>query len=260
MSQEVVISRLGHIYTVTICRPPNNFVDERLADELAGAMEALDSDGSCRCVVLASEGKHFCAGADLHGRLLRGGSAAPSGNGPNTHLYDHAGRLARTRKPIVAAIQGAAVGAGLGLALLADFRVACPQSRFSANFTRQGYHPGFGLTYTLPRLVGMQYAAWMFYSGERVKGDDALRRGLVDRLVSEDALLETAREMAAEICRSGPIAVQETRASLRANFPEEFTEATGRERRVQDVLRQTEDYREGVVAMKQRRDPVFHGR
>jgi len=259
MSQEVSITRDGHVSTLTIRRPPNNFIDESLADQLAGALESLDRDPSCRCVVLASEGKHFCAGADLAGRLAQTGAGTTGASRSRPHLYDHGGRLAGTRKPLFAAIQGAAVGAGLGLALLADFRIACPQARFSANFTRQGYHPGFGLTYTLPRLVGVQHAAWMFYSGERVNGDDALRMGLVDRLVTADALLETARQMAAGIARSGPAAVQETRTSLRGDFGRQFVEAMARERGVQDALRRTDDYREGVIAMKERREPVFRG-
>ena len=259
MSQEISITCDGHVSTLTMRRPPNNFIDESLAGQLADALESLDRDPACRCVVLAAEGKHFCAGADLAGRLARGETQAAGGSRHLPHLYDHGGRLAGLRKPLVAAIQGAAVGAGLGLALLADFRVACPQARFSANFARQGYHPGFGLTYTLPRLIGVQHAAWMFYSGARVSGDEALCMGLADRLVPADALLEAARQMAAEIARSGPAAVQETRASLRGDFHLQCVEAMAREREVQDALRRTDDYREGVIAMKERREPVFRG-
>lgn len=259
MSQEISITRDGHVSILTMCRPPNNFIDEGLAGQLADALESFDSDSACRCVVLASEGKHFCAGADLAGRLAQGEVEATDSSRRRPHLYDQGSRLARARKPLIAAVQGAAVGAGLGLALLADFRVACSQARFSANFTRQGYHPGFGLTYTLPRLVGVQHAAWMFYSGARVNGDDALRMGLVDRLVTADALHETALQMAREIARSGPAAVQQTRTSLRGDFHRQFVEAMAREREVQDGLRRTDDYREGVIAMRERREPVFSG-
>ena len=91
---------------------------------------------------------------------------------------------------MVAAVQGPAVGGGLGLALVADFRVACSEARFSANFNRLGFHPGFGLSVTLPRVVGMQKAAYMFYSGRRVQGEEALAIGLADRLVAKAELLD----------------------------------------------------------------------
>ena len=101
------------------------------------------------------------------------------------HLYKEATRLFRARKPVVAAVHGAAVGGGLGLALVADFRVTCAEARFSANFNRLGFHPGFGLTTTLPRLVGPQQAALLFYTGRRIAGDEAVRIGLADLLVAQ---------------------------------------------------------------------------
>jgi enoyl-CoA hydratase/carnithine racemase len=259
MNSEISITRDGHVTIVEMQRPPNNFIDEPLGRQLAQALESFDDDPQCRCVVLAAAGKHFCAGSDLAGRMEQ---AAPGEQGslPPKHFYDHCDRLASTRKPLIAAIQGAAIGAGLGLALLADFRIASPQARLSANFTRQGYHPGFGLTFTLPRLIGEQRAAWMFYSGERVAGEDALHMGLVDRLAPIEELRDAALKMAAEIAGSGPRAVQETRASLRGDFSRRFAEALGRERVLQDALRLTEDYREGVLAMKERREPLFRNR
>ena len=109
--------------------------------------------------------------------------AARSGAGK--HLYKEAIRLFRTKKPIIGAIHGAAVGGGLGLALVPDFRVTCAEARFSANFNRLGFHPGFGLTVTLPRLVGAQQAALLFYTGRRISGDEAVRLGLADVLVPQ---------------------------------------------------------------------------
>src|SRR5437879_7176690 len=153
-----------HVATVEIHRPPNNFFDVALIDSLAGAFEALDDDPACRAIVLCSEGKNFCAGANLGGD--RGGGAVSG----DRHLYDEAVRLFSTRTPVVAAVQGAAVGGGLGLALMPDFRIAAPEARFTANFARLGFHHGFGLTVTLPAVIGMQKATELLYTGRRIDG------------------------------------------------------------------------------------------
>ena len=138
---------------VEIRRPPHNYFDVALIRKLATALETLDADPGCRALVLAAQGKAFCAGANF-GDDDRDGSALLGGPTPGTaHLNIEGNRLFRTKKPIVAAVHGAAVGGGLGLAMVADFRVTCAEARFSANFTRLGFHPGFGLTVTLPAAV-----------------------------------------------------------------------------------------------------------
>jgi enoyl-CoA hydratase/carnithine racemase len=175
-------------------------------------------------------------------------------------LYKEAQRLWRTGKPIVAAVQGAAVGAGVGLAVMADFRVACPEARFSANFTRMGYHPGFGLTATLPRLIGMQQAAMMMYTGRRLTGAEALAIGLVDYLVPQDQVRAKAMELAGEIAGSGPLAIVATRETLRRGLAEAVAQATEREFEEQDWLRNTADFKEGTKAMGERRAPNFQAR
>jgi enoyl-CoA hydratase/carnithine racemase len=255
--EQIGLSRDGHLATIEIRRPPNNFVSVTLVAEIADALEALDRDPGCRAIVLCAEGKHFCAGADFSAR-------GPDGRGEpverGRHLYKEAVRLWRTGKPIVAAVQGAAVGAGLGLAVMADFRVACPEARLSANFTRMGFHPGFGLTATLPRLVGAQNAALMFYTGRRFTGEEALAMGLIDRLVPAEQLRAAATALAAEIAEAGPLAIVATRETLRRGLAEAVQAATEREYQEQTWLRQTEDFRAGTRAMAERRLPVFTGR
>jgi len=249
--------RFGHVARLTLQRPPNNFVSVGMVAALAAALERLDADPACRAVVLAAEGKHFCAGADF-GSRSEGGRGEPVERG--RHLYKEAIRLWRTAKPIVAAVQGAAIGAGLGLAVMADFRIASPEARFSANFTRLGFHPGFGLTVTLPRLIGQQRASLMFYTGRRLTGEDANAIGLVDQLVPQDRLQGAALELAAEIAQSGPLAVPATRETLRRGLAEAVQAATEREYQEQAWLRQTDDFQEGVKAMAERRLPNFTGR
>lgn len=251
------------VAVIEIQRPPYNFFDYALIQQIADALEALDENPACRAVVLAAQGKAFCAGAnfgDGSGVTRDGDVAGQSSRGSAGHLYQEAVRLFRTAKPIIAAVHGAAVGGGLGLSMVADFRVACPESRFCANFTRLGFTPGFGLTTTLAEVIGKQNAALMFYTGRRFKGEEALEMGLADLLVPQDQVRQAAIDLAKEIAISSPLAVIEVRKAMRAGLADRVKDATDRELATQVVLRKTEDFIEGVKAMSERRDPVFKGK
>jgi enoyl-CoA hydratase/carnithine racemase len=249
------------VATIEIGRPPHNFFDIDLIRQLADACEALDKDPACRAIVLAAQGTAFCAGAklgdgaDVQDVLVRTSEAGQTG-----HLYVEAVRLFRTAKPMVGAIHGAAVGGGLGLALVPDLRVTCPQARFCANFTRLGFHPGFGLTHTLPALIGPSKAALMLLTSRRISGEEAVRIGLADALVPQAEVRAAAQQLAAEIAENAPLGVVETRATLRAGLAEAVREATAVELEKQTRLRQSADFREGVDAVNQRRTPRFTGR
>jgi enoyl-CoA hydratase/carnithine racemase len=255
MNAEISVTMEGHVAIVALCRPPNNFIDTLLAGQLADALEELDETSACRAVVLAAEGKHFCAGADFSQANRRAGDADDTGR----TIYTEGARLLRTRKPIVAAVQGAAIGAGLGLAVVADFRVTCPEARFAANFTRLGYHPGFGLTRSLPRLVGAQKAQLMFLTGRRMTGNEAHAMGLADMLVPHAEIRPAALALATEIAEAAPLAIAATRATLRAGWAEEYEAATAHELAEQTRLRETADFREGTLASRERRPPRFIG-
>lgn len=233
---------------VEICKPPNNFFSNNLISGLAETFEQLDQDDRVRASVLCSQGKHFCAGADFSG---------DSDGNDTLGLYAGAVRIFRCAKPIVAAIQGAAIGGGLGLALTADFRIAAPESRFSVNFARLGFHHGFGLSVTLPELVGQQSSRDMFFTGRRVKGAEALEMGLCDQLVPLEELRETTFTFAREIAKSAPLAVESIRKTLRGDLADRVEVATLHEAAEQSRLIQTEDWKEGVIASGERRDPLF---
>ncbi|HEX6723192.1 MAG TPA: enoyl-CoA hydratase/isomerase family protein, partial [Burkholderiaceae bacterium] len=208
---------------------------------------------------LCAQGTAFCAGADLANKRDDSAPAQRSPRGVNP-LYAEALRLFACTKPIVAAVHGPAVGGGLGLALVADFRITCAEARFSANFTRLGFHPGFGLSVTLPRLVGLQRAALLFYTGRRIPGDEAQRIGLADELVPLERVRPRAIELAQEIAGSAPIAVRSTRATVRGNLVEQIRLAVAHESMEQNQHFLTEDFKEGVAAMGARRAPQFKGR
>jgi enoyl-CoA hydratase/carnithine racemase len=144
--------------------------------------------------------------------------------------------------------------------LVPDLRVTCPEARFCANFTRLGFHPGFGLTHTLPALIGPSRAAMMFLTSRRIPGEEAYRLGLADVLVPQAEVRASAMHLAAEIAENAPLGVLETRATLRAGLAERVREATDIELAKQTRLRTTEDFKEGVDAVNQRRTPRFVGR
>lgn len=259
---EIGIEKAGHVALVEIRRPPNNFFDIPLIKEIAGAFESFDEDSNIRAIVLAAQGKAFCAGANFgDGSTLDTQGRRPGEPMPSVHsLYIEGNRLFRTKKPIIAAIHGAAVGGGLGLAMVADFRVTCPEARFCANFTRLGFHPGFGLTVTLPAVIGETKAALMFYTSRRVPGDDAYVWGLADVLVAQDEVRTASLELAAEIAENSPLGLIATRASVRGDLADRVLKATEHELQEQTRLRKTDDFKEGVKAVSERRVPNFKGR
>lgn len=258
---DIAVTTAGHVATIEIKRPPHNFFDMSLIRQIADALEGFDKDVNIRAAVLCAEGKSFCAGANFgDGSKLDAQGNRPNENQMGGHLYQEAVRLFRTRKPIIGAVQGPAIGGGLGLALVPDFRVTCSEGRFAANFTRLGFHPGFGLTHTLPALIGQQQAHLMFYTGRRLTGEEAVKVGLADVLVPLAEVRTAAQKLAAEIAESAPLAVMETRATVRAGLADRVKAATDHELQVQSQLRKTEDFREGVLAVSQRRVANFKGR
>lgn len=246
----------GNVATVTLNRPPHNFVSVEFMRDLADAMMAVDAEPAARAIVLQAEGKSFSAGADFASPNDRVASGMEGIN----DLYIEAVRLYSVATPIVAAVQGAAIGAGLGLALVADFRVAAPEARFSANFVKLGFHPGFGITLALPRIIGEQRASLMMLTGRRVKAEEALAWGLADEVVPADDLRAAAHRLAAEIAEAAPLAVVETRRTLRADLAQAIKARTDIEHVKQTALRATEDFQEGVRSVAERRPGNFQGR
>jgi len=262
--KDIGVDTNGHVALIEIRRPPNNFFDIALIQEIASALEAFDEAPAIRAVVLAAQGKAFCAGANFGdgSNLDKEGQRPGELNRESAvrHLYLEGNRLFRTKKPIVGAVHGSAVGGGLGLAMVADFRVTCPEARFAANFTRLGFHPGFGLTVTLPAVIGATKAALMFYTSRRVTGEDAYAMGLADVLVPQSDVRAAALKFAAEIAENSPLGLIATRATMRGDLADRVLRATEHELVEQTRLRKTADFKEGVAAVAERRLPIFSGR
>jgi len=272
--KDIGVETVGHVGTIEIRRPPLNFFDISLINQIADALDAFDENIEIRASVLSAQGKAFCAGANFNDPARQAqeareaeGKASDNSNGdpadslgPINHLYIQAVRIFRAKKPIVAAVQGAAIGGGLGLAVSADFRVTCPEARFSANFTKLGFHPGFGLTVTLPELIGKNNAELMFYTSRRVTGEQAYEWGLANECVPQNEVRTTALKLASEIAECSPLGLLSTRATMRAGLADRVMAATNHELEQQSRLRATEDFKEGVKATEERRVANFKGR
>jgi enoyl-CoA hydratase/carnithine racemase len=261
---DISVEKHDHVGLIEIRRPPLNFFDVSLINQIADALEEFDRDVEIRCSVLAAQGKAFCAGANFSDPARqeqeKRAESNPGENLPINHLYVQAVRIFRNQKPFVAAIHGAAIGGGLGLAVSADFRVTCPEARFAANFTKLGFHPGFGLTATLPELVGKNNAELIFYTSRRVTGEEAYRWGLANELVPQDQVRDAAMKLAGEIAECSPLGLVSTRATMRKGLADRVLAATNHELVEQNRLRLTEDFKEGVKATSERRVANFKGR
>ena len=254
VTEPVRIEQQGHVGIIEFSRPPVNYFDYEMMHAICDAADELIDNHGCRTLVLCSTGKHFCAGADFSGDGIGDNRVAVTDK-----IYGQAIRLFGVRAPIIAAIQGAAVGGGLGLACAADFRIGTPSSRLHSNFSALGFHPGFGLSVSLPQILGHQKALEVFYTSPRLKGEEAYEIGLLDKLVEEDHLREEAIAFAQRIAQQAPLAVQSIKATLRGDMPERVREVLERERAEQARLWATQDSDEGIAAAQERRIPEFTG-
>ncbi len=254
----------GHVATVTLNRPPHNFLDFDQIGHLADTLEGLERSGEIRAVVLAANGRSFCAGANFAGggvapELEGDGEREAIGGSATLRLYDEGVRLFEIGLPIVAAVQGPAIGGGLGLAMVADFRITCPEARFSANFAALGIHQGFGLSVTLPERLGPSRASLVLLTARRFNGAQAVEIGLADELVPASALVDRARRLAGEMAANAPLALRSIRATLRQGLADRVRRATRHEAAEQARLSATSDAAEGIRAVSERRAGNFTG-
>jgi enoyl-CoA hydratase/carnithine racemase len=228
MAEDVSVEVDGHIAILEIHRGPANYFDADLLRGLADAAEELESGGQVRALVLCSEGKHFCAGADFGSGALRDDRAAAA-----RQLYEQGIRLLKLTTPIVAAVQGSAVGGGLGLACAADFRVASAGSRFSANF-----------------IVGEQKALELLLTANRIDGTEAHAIGLADRLVDQARERAGAVELARLLASRAPLATRAIKQTQKAGLVAQAEAALAHELAMQAELWQTQDSSIGIAASR----------
>lgn len=246
---EVNVERRGAITLVTIDRPAaSNALSLPARDALESALRAFDGDPGSRVAILTGAGeKAFCAGADLQ--------ASPSAPLPDRPLVRDLGLT----KPLIAAINGYALGGGLELALLADIRLAAEHATFGLTEARIGSMPGSGGTQRLPRLIGAGHALLMALSAQRIDAREALQWGLVSRVVPGPALVPAALALAEAIAANAPLSVRAILRAVREGGALPLADGLALERELFAVIRGTADRAEGRAAFRERRPPQFKG-
>lgn len=264
----VTLERDGGVAVLTFCDPDRrNAMTQAMGRAFAARVAELAVDPDVRAVVLTGAGRAFSAGGDLGMIRSRSdeGRADPerARNGIRDTMRGFYGLFLGVRDlpcPTVAAIQGAAIGAGLCVALACDLRIAARDAKLGLNFTKLGLHPGMGATWTLPRIVGPTRAAELLYSSRVIRGEEAEAMGLVSRAVEREEVLPAARALAGEIAANAPIAVRGVKRSLEGALDATLDEQLAREAEEQARCFASSDVREGLAAARDRRDPVFEGR
>jgi enoyl-CoA hydratase/carnithine racemase len=250
------------IAEITLNRPENR--NSMTPDVLAGLADAVGQargDAGVRCVIVTGRGKSFCAGADFRSRAEADPNApyvAPHERSYNT--YAPFLSLLDLEVPTIAAMNGHAIGGGLGLAIVCDLRVAASDAKYGANFVRLGLHPGMANTYLLPRLMGVPNAVELLLTGRLVDGEEAARRGLAHYALPAEKVLDRSRELAREIASAAPLAVRWTKRSIYQGLSWDPRTAARYEGLVQSRTGETEDFREGTRALLEKREPRFKGR
>ena len=251
------------IATLTLNRPERlNALGGTLREDLHDAITRGSADPEVRVMIITGAGKGFCAGGDVKAmnENRERGTARPIGDkvapGRDRTLL----AMRDAPQPIIAAINGAAAGAGMNLALGCDIRIASTAAKFSQAFVRRGLHPDWGGTYFLPRVVGMAKAAELIFTGDVIDAAEALRLDLVSRVVAPEELMPVVHELARKIAAGPPIAIRLAKRALYHNADCDLRQALEFETFAQNICQDTEDAREGIAAFVEKRAPHFRGR
>ena len=264
MTYECLIHEVkDHVAILTLNRPDRlNALGGSLRDDLHDAITRSAADPEVRVMIITGSGKGFCSGGDVKAM-----SEAKEGKRQRPLMDKIAPGRDRTLlamrdapQPIIAAVNGAAAGAGMNLALGCDIRLASTAAKFSQAFVKRGLHPDWGGTYFLPRVVGMAKAAELIFTGELIDANEALRLGIVSQVVPPEELMSAVGQLARKIAAGPPVAIRLAKRSLYDNAERDLKSSLERETFSQNIASETEDAREGIRAFVEKRDPKFQGR
>lgn len=259
------IETADHVTTLTLDRADtlNPLGRAGDGDAFAAACDAINADMGVRCVILTGAGRAFSAGGDIKAMKERtgnfGGTAPEIADGYRDNIHKILRALYGLRVPLIAAVNGPAIGLGCDLACLADMRIASDKAKFGVTFLKLGMIPGDGGTWILPRIIGEARAAELFYTGEVIDAATALDWGLVSRVVEDEALMDEARALAAKVATMPPHALRQAKMLMRQGRGTSYDTALEMAANAQALMHTTADHAEGVDALLEKRAPRFTG-
>ncbi len=272
MFQTILYDVQDRVATLTLNQPEKrNALGDQAIEEVIEALEGFHRDDEAKALILTGAGKAFCSGGDLK-MIQRWREGAPAGADgarfdPIAQRERYRGGIqripltfARLDKPVIAAVNGPAIGAGNDLCLMCDIRIASERARFGESFCRVGLAPGDGGAYFLTRLVGIEKACELIFTGDVIDAAEALRIGMVSRVVPHEELMTTARELARKIAAGPTLALRMSKFAIYRSLHQTLEESLELMALMQSMLHGTEDHREGVQAFLEGRAPQFKGR
>ncbi len=251
------------VATLTLNRPERlNALNSGLRVDIHNAITEADSDPDVRAIVITGAGRGFCSGGDVKAM------AEANESGRDSALEDRVApardkavlAMRDTSKPTIAAVNGAAAGAGMNIALGCDIRIASTSAKFAQSFAKRGLHPDWGGTYFLPRVVGMAKACELIFTGKVIDAEEALRLGIVSQVTEPGELMPTVMDLAKEFVDSAPIAIRLAKRAMYRGMECSLREALEFETYAQNICKETEDHKEGARAFVEKREPNFVGR
>lgn len=252
-----------HVATLTLNRPERlNALNPGLRNEIHDAIVQADSDDDVRTIVITGAGRGFCSGGDVKAmnEAHQAGQTSPLLDKVAPARDKAVLAMQNTSKPLIAAVNGPAAGAGMNIALACDIRIASTQAKFAQAFVRRGLHPDWGGTYFLPRIVGMAKACELIFSGRLIDADEALQLGIVSQVTEPGELMPAVRALAAQFASGPPIAIRLAKRAMYRGMECSLREALEFETYAQNICRETEDAKEGAAAFVEKREPKFVGR
>jgi 2-(1,2-epoxy-1,2-dihydrophenyl)acetyl-CoA isomerase len=265
MSEEniLLVEKKNSVAIITLNRPDklNSFNDE-LTFKLQDALKETEKDATVRSIILTGAGRGFSAGQDLQSRSIshESGQRPSLGDSIRRRYNPVITKIRRMEKPIVAAVNGVAAGAGMSLAMACDFRIVADSASFIQSFTKVGLVPDSGSTFLLPRLIGVTKALELMYSAEKLDAQTALNLGLVNKVVPQEAVMKEAIELAERLAKGPTKAFGLTKRAINKAIFSDLEELLEYEASLQEIAGRSDDFAEGVKAFIEKRQPVYSGR